>query len=336
MNIYEIAKLCNVSVATVSRVINGKEGVGQETRQKILSVISERSFQPKIKRTSKDTIAIFVSVSRDNPLSNPFVMKVVEGACDIIFEREFNFTIIPLSRVPRSKEDFKRFCMKHQIGAGIFLTLTKSDRYIIDLADIIPIVTIGSNFYTDKITSVRADNRKGACEMTRYLVSQGHRRILYCVADLSFQDHEDRYLGYRDALQEAGIEFDPIWLLEYDYGNYSDSEIGLMLDMTLENEARRPTAIFCCDDQEAFRIAALLSARGLEIPKDISLAGFDDYDHTRHFYPRLTTVRQPLLEEGRIAARLLCDQLASDGPVKTNELVLETRLIIRKSVSPIH
>lgn len=337
MNIYDMAKICGVSVASISRVINGKEGVGDERRKMIQDKLDEIGFIPKIAVSTFDTIAVIVAFEDDNPFSNSYIYEIIKGLSDVIFHRQKTFTIFSTLYIPLNKDEFRVFCNKHQIGGVIFLALRRDQKNIDDLASIIPTVALGSPYPSFKnITFINADNFEGAYSLTKYLISLGHNKISFAVPSLdSFEDHSQRFLGYKKALQDHGIPYNTRHLIEYDYTNYSNNDIGTMLTSMLTDKNISPTAIFCCDDQEAYRIFNILTSLGYKIPEDISIAGFDDYEMSSHFNPPLTTVKQPLIEEGRLAGNILCDAIEKRVLLRHELFTLPTELIIRKSVTNI-
>lgn len=338
MNIYDIASACGVSVASISRVINGKEGVGEETRKMIQQKLDELGFVPKTTVSSFDTIAVIVAFDEhSNPFSSSYLYEIIKGLSDVIFESKKTFAIFSALNIPTSKDQFRVFCYKHQIGGVLFLALRRDQKFVDEFASIIPVVALGAPYEQFKnITFIDTDNLEGAYQLTKYIVSMGHRNILFAVPSLDlFEDHYQRFLGYKKALLDSGIPYNTKLLLEYDYTNYSDSDIGSILTRILSEKGIVPTAIFCCDDQEVYRISKILRALGYSIPDDISIVGFDDYEMSANFDPPLTTVKQPLIEEGQLAGRLLCDVIDKQSMLKSECYTLPTKTIIRSSVKRI-
>jgi DNA-binding LacI/PurR family transcriptional regulator len=335
VNIYDIAQACGVSVASISRVINGKEGVGEETRKMIQQKLDELGFVPKTTVSSFDTIAVIVTFDeQSNPFNSSYLYEVIKGLSDVIFQRKKTFSIFSMLNIPMQKDTFRVFCYKHQIGGVLFLALRPDQTFADEIASTLPVVALGNPCGTfHNITFVSADNFNGASELTRYMIAMGHHHIIFAGPSLDlFEDHRQRFLGYKKALQDAGIPFNTRLLIEYDYTNYSDSDIGNILDRVLTDTTLAPTAIFCCDDQEVYRISKILRGLGYALPDRVSIVGFDDYELSAHFDPPLTTVKQPLIEQGRLAGRLLCDAIDKNADLVPESLVLPTRLVVRSSV----
>jgi len=157
------------------------------------------------------------------------------------------------------------------------------------------------------------DNRMGAYEATHHLISLGHRRIAHIQGPLKYQVSHDRYQGYCDALNEAGISLDPALVLE---GNFMPptgrSCANAFFDLPAE---KRPTAIFAGSDYMAYGAIAAAEQRGLRVPRDVAVVGFDDNPSSAHMEPALTTVRQPFYEMGRRASELLLALVDTPRPV---------------------
>jgi LacI family transcriptional regulator len=189
-----------------------------------------------------------------------------------------------------------------------------------------PYVLIDQLDENNQSTSVDSTNYQGAYEATRYLIEQGHQRIGFITGFMAINSARERLLGYKKALQDANIKFDGRLVIEGDFhpsGGYKAAEKLLGL-------SSRPTAIFASNDLSAFGAMEAVRQVGLEIPKDISILGFDDIPQASSMYPKLTTVRQPLFDMGQLAVKLLLEQIKSPE-IKAKQVTLKTQLIIRDS-----
>ena len=332
MNIYKIAQNAGVSVTTVSRVINGKEGVGEETRKKILDIVAQNNFQPRIAKNTFDTIGIFFRSDMPTPISSPYMIKVLDGISNELFNYGYDVMLIPVQKIPKDKDAFKIYCTKRRITGGIFVNLKVDDAYITNYEDVIPIVVVGSQVNSDKIVAVRADNKKGGYEAVKHLIDMGHRNIAFLAPILNVQDHCDRFLGYEQALDQEGISVNRDFVIEYI--KYSETGLQMIIDNLFKSSNERCTAAFVCDDVEVIRISSILERIGLSIPNDVSIVGFDDYEYSEHFSPPLTTVRQPIYEVGQRAAQVLIQLINNEDRKLENSIVLDTRLVVRRSVIP--
>lgn len=332
INIYQIAKEAGVSTTTVSRVINGKDGVGNETRKRILEIIGRTNFEPRISKNKNDKIALIlgtdVNPSSVPNFSSPYISKIIEGISSVYFDYDYNIILSSLSKVPKNADKYKVFCYKNNIYASIFVNLLITDTFVKDFSKVVPTICIGSSFDSDNIVTVRSDNEKGSYEAVKYLINMGHKKIAFLVPSLLIQDHIDRKNGYVKALEEHGIAYEPDKYL-IKYMDYSQTGKRMLIEDLLSNKNDRPTAFFICDDSEVLKFLSILNGIGISIPEDLSIVGFDDYDYSEHFLPPLTTVRQPIYEMGREAALASLSFKVGD---RGEQKILSTKLITRKSV----
>jgi LacI family transcriptional regulator len=329
-SIYTIADLAGVSVATVSRVVNGKPGVGEETRKRVLKLLREHNFQPRMSRNTTNTLGVFGSFMGENPFSNPYTHRILEGVSNIAFPYGFDMMIVPLERTPKSADEFRVFCQTRGIAAGVFFLLHELENYVLDFEEILPISVIGTAFQGSHHISAKADNAAGARLAIRHLTDLGHRRIMFVEPEAGFQDHTERLNGYRQGLEEAGIEFDPALILDYEARYDKDFSSGL--ERSIASKDNPVTAIFAINDRCANRIYSEIQRLGLAIPDDISVVGFDDDEFSAHLSPPLTTVRQPVEELAERATRAVIDLAAARGG-RIDDIVLPTKFIVRKSTA---
>jgi len=229
MNIHQIAAEAGVSIATVSRVINGKKDVSQETREKILKIMQKKEFKPKVSVAPVvDNIGVFISDDKTK-ISNPYTSLVLSGIADIVFNQHLSLSLIPSVKIPREGTEFLNFCRQRRISGGVFLSSTIDDLYIKELGSYVPVVVVGNNLESENVGSVRSDNCSGAYEAVRYLINIGHKRILLVMADMHFADHKDRYEGAKKALEEFNLELNPYNILN----TYALTDVDLSPDFQL-------------------------------------------------------------------------------------------------------
>ncbi len=329
MNIREIAKDAGVSIATVSRVINGKTDVSPETRERILKIIKEKDFKPKTATFSvSDNIGIFLGNSKTE-ISNPYSSIVLSGIANAIFNRDYILNLIPSLKISKDGTEFFNFCNLRNICGGIFISTSQDDVYIKGLAKYVPIVVVGNDFKdAEEVGSVRSDNFTGAYEATKQLIKMGHKNILLVMADLNFLDHKERYEGAKKALEEAGLEMNSNNIMDSYF--FNDTDLQYKLDFIVKND--KPDAIFVAGDQEAIRVMRVLQGMGIKIPEDISIVGYDNLQLAASSNPPLTTVNQPVYDIGREAGRLLLN-MVSDKEYKPRKILLQANyLMMRESV----
>jgi DNA-binding LacI/PurR family transcriptional regulator len=212
---------------------------------------------------------------------------------------------------------------------GILVTASRVGAlYLPLLAEMkVPIVLINNQHPGAFGFNVTIDNQHGARQAVAHLVALGHRRIAYIGDRCGFQSDTERFAGYRQALDAAGIAFDPA-LVAYGDGGPESGEAAMQQLLAL---AAVPTAVFCYNDMEAFGALRAVRSRGLCVPADISLVGFDDLYLASYIDPPLTTVHQPKHEMGREAAATLLELLAGGKPAS---IVKPCELIVRQSTAP--
>ncbi|MEN6313667.1 MAG: LacI family DNA-binding transcriptional regulator [Clostridiaceae bacterium] len=329
MNIYKIAELAGVSVATVSKVINGRDEISEDTRRKVFEIIESNNFKPKVSATVMDTLAVFFPAGRETHLSNPYFSSILFGVGDIAYDYDFGITIINTGRLPKKPGEFLKFCRQRKISGGIFALLTVDDNYVAGLAEKFPVVSISQKFEGYPVGCVQADNFTGGYEAVKYLIDCGHKKIMFINPSIKYLDHIMRNDGGEKALQEAGLSKYPE---EIQYSlTLSDTDLGYSLDKAFADR-ERPTALFIASDQEALRIMRILQEKGVKIPEDISIVGFDDLSFAENINPPLTTVRQPIYDVGREACRMLINMMQKSGTQEVADMTLKTKLMIRKSV----
>lgn len=293
----EVADLAGVAPMTVSRVINNPDAVKEKTRIKVEAAMKELRYTPNIAAKSLATnrcgvIDVFIPESID--LSNPFVMHFIAGISSILSEHYYSFLILR----NRNRE--------HQCDGYIVTGLLKNE--IQEFAQFAkdrnrPVVLFG---HTDiqEVDCLDVDNVAGAKVAVSHLIRQGHRKIAM-VNVLEDKDYTvDRLEGYKQALQESGIEFDPNLVLYTP--NHVDGGEAAAEELLKQNNV---TAVFCATDTIAIGVASKLRNMGYSIPDDISLVGFDGLGHQLLANPAITTIKQPVYELGAMLANTLLDRL---------------------------
>jgi DNA-binding LacI/PurR family transcriptional regulator len=330
MNIHEIAEEAGVSIATVSRVINGKKDVSQDTRTKVMEIMQRRNFMPKFTTSaSVEYIGVFVSSNKKHiHTHSAYTSLMLDGIFEAAFGRQICVAVVSSTSIPKDNSEFLHFCKQRRISGGIFLTSTQDETYIKELGKQMPLVLVGNNLGSESIGSVRSDNLSGSYEAVRYLIACGHKKILLVMADSSYIDHRERLEGAVKALDEAGMELNP-----YNIRNtsiLSDADLAYSLGFAIENSA--PDAIFVGGDHDAIRVLRILKEKGIKVPDDISVVGYDNLPVTASSQPPLTTVNQPIYKIGMEATNMLLEMIANKRNKPRNILLMENDLIIRESV----
>jgi LacI family transcriptional regulator len=307
--IYEVSKLAGVSLATVSRVINNSGRVSEGTRRKVVNAMDELGYRP-------NSIAQALASSRSNcvgvlvsELHGPFygamlstIERTLRGAGKLAI-----FTA-GHSDAAREKEGMQ-FLMGRNCDAMILHVEALSDEYLRECREsMIPFVVVNRDVAGMSDRCISLNNERGGYLATRLLLQLGHRRIAYVSGPLAWSDARERLEGHNRALAEQGIEPDPALLFE---GDYQESGGCRALQTLLDKEVQF-TAVVCANDEMAAGAMDVARDRGLDIPGDLSIVGFDNAPLSRHLHPKLSTVDYPIVDMSRMAAHWVLNHVYGD------------------------
>jgi LacI family transcriptional regulator len=340
--IEDIARLANVSRGTVSRVLNRRPDVDPETRARVLRIIEEQGYAPSLAASGlaggrSRLIGALVPV-----FTWPFLADLVRGITDILKPTPYELVLYTFDDedLTRDRRDVVNRLLATHLTAGL-LAIYPGSLFSEQLTELysqgVPVVIIDDQ--RAQVTPwVRANDAEGAYAATRHLLQLGHRRIAHIQGPSEYLVSHDRYQGYLRALEEAGIIPDPRLVLEGDFLPQSGYSRAMRL-FDLEPEVR-PTAVFAAADQMAYGVMRAAEERGIAIPREFALVGYDDDAPSAHVLPPLTTVHQPSYEMGQEGVKLLLTLLATApeyeralpvAQAAPARLVLPARLVIRAS-----
>jgi len=319
-----VAAACGVSPSTVSRILNGTAIVSPEKREAVDRAIAELGFIPNpIARGLAGGRTLSVGVVTQ-AIDSPFYGVALRGIEEELSQAGYS----PLFVSGHWNAEEERRCIEvlrsRRVDGMIILTGRLSDDALRNLAKTMPVVITGRTLTAPGLYALDFNNFEGARLATHHLLSLGHRKIAFISGDPIHPDAAERLRGYRAALEAAGVRYKPALVMP---GKYFE-ESGLMAVERLIDSREPFTAIFSANDQMAFGAALALHRRGLRVPDDISLVGFDDLAGAEHSIPPLTTIHQAAHELGRLAAVSLLQLLAGQTPTGT---LPEPRLIARAS-----
>ncbi|WP_329140260.1 LacI family transcriptional regulator [Streptomyces sp. NBC_01476] len=332
LTIRDIAQLSGLSKSTVSLVLNDSPKVDPETRRRVVEVMRRHNYVPNFAATALakgDTGLIGMIVPG---LTWRLMANINYGVATVVENSKYEIVLFT-STNERDYDGVVDRILSSGLSAGL-LVVTHDQQPLDRLAELhrggLPIVLIDTLGADNELPSVGADNYAGGLAAGRHLTEFGHRRIAGILGPTDDPYVQQRLRGLRDALTAAGVRPDPA--LEAETG----FEQRLIRERTRELMAlppgRRPTAIFAFQDSAAFTVLDELAECGLRVPEDVSVVGFDDIDAASNVRPALTTVRQPFIEMGRRAARLLLASLdPTEDATAEQHLVLPTELIVRDS-----
>ncbi|MGI5149377.1 LacI family DNA-binding transcriptional regulator [Plantactinospora sp. CA-294935] len=319
VHIATIAELAGVSPPTVSKVLNGRSGVGEQTRQRVEALLQEHGYRrPSVSRATPALEVVFGS------MVGSIAIEILRGVQQVAIERDCSVSFTDIRPHDRWLEPLLLRQPTGVIAVCPLLTgqhaeLAASGVPMLALDPVggLPVPAVGSN------------NWSGALTATRHLLELGHRRIAVITGAVEYLSARARLDGFRAALDHAGILFDENLerrgVFTFDGGRKPAQELLALPE--------RPTAIVCGDDLQAMSVYEAARQAGLRIPDDLSVVGFDDIDLAAWLAPPLTTVRQPFAEMGVTAARLVLE-LADGKILEQDRYELGTTLVVRASTAP--
>ena len=324
--IKDVAKMANVSVATVSRVLNNSDSVTDKTREKVLHAIQELNYQPNLlgrnlRRSETRMILILLPT-----ISNTFYSKVVKGMEDTGHRNGYN-VMICTTNSEKQREEIYLNILKNKLADGVIFLAPEIDaQELSKIGKSFPVVQCCEYKENADVPSVSIDNEAAAYHAVQYLISSGHRRIGMISSNSTFISTVHRENGYKKAIQEAGIEWNPNLIV---YGNYGFRS-GLNKTRQLLDMEDRPTAIFAISDMMAIGAIRAAQEKGLRVPDDVAVIGFDNVSFLSMIVPKLTTIAQPQYEMGAAAMDILLQRIKNET-VQVQHIRMGYELIVRDS-----
>jgi beta-xylosidase len=322
-----IAAEAGVSLPTVSKVVNGRPDVAPGTRARVEQLLDQHNYARSGQRRNRRFGLVDLVF---NGLDSPWAVEILRGVEEWGALHETAVAVSAVRHGDARPASWTSALTSHQTDGVILVTSELTDLQLRQLHSAgIPLVVIDpANTPPQEIPSVGATNWAGGLAATEHLLSLGHRRIGAITGPVEVLCSLARLDGYRSALERAGVAFDPALVR---YGDF-EHEGGFARAVELLALPDLPTAIFAGSDQQGFGVYEAARRRGLRIPEDLSVVGFDDLPVARWASPPLTTVRQPLAEMGSAAAQML-GELIEGLPLRSIRMELSTELIVRESTA---
>jgi LacI family transcriptional regulator len=325
--IYDVARLAGVSTATVSRALNGTGQIAPATRSAIDAAVAQLGYRPNtIARSlvtkSTQTIALLLP-----DIVNPFYAELVAGIQDEVLAEGHTMLLCTTEGDPEREERYLTLLRAKQVDGALVDGLVLPPHRVANFVrEGFPIVCLDRDVDSDAIPLVQVDNREGARLATQHLLELGHRRIGHVSGAAGLRISDERVAGYREAHHAVGIEPDPRHVVRGSFTEAGGRAAGRAL---LDHGV---TAIFAANDLSALGVINALTGRGLRVPDDVSVVGFDDVRLAAYTSPPLTTVHQPAREIAERATRALW-MLRDGGRVDELVQLLEPRLVVRASTA---
>jgi LacI family transcriptional regulator len=324
VTIRDVAARAGVSVATVSKVINGRYGVAASTNARVQAVIEDLGYQASLVAQSlrnhrTNVIGILVADLE------PFSTELLKGAADAIRGSGYELVIYSAGGHAGDRPGWERRYLSRLSGTlidgAILVTPT-----VVDVNYGAPIVAIDPHTGQSGLPTIDSDNLRGGQLATEHLLSLGHRRIALLTGRPDLQSAQLRERGYRHALHAAGVPADETLIGAGDY----DPHVSAATTRQLLATPRPPTALFAANDTSAIAAITVAHDLGLRIPEDLSVVGFDNIPESALTTPPLTTINQPIRQMGEQSIHLLLQLIRGETPTTTH-ITLATNLVIRQS-----
>jgi LacI family transcriptional regulator, galactose operon repressor len=330
VTIHDVARHAGVSAMTVSRVINQRPRVSVDTRKRVQASIAELGYVPnRLARglIQRKTGAFGVIVP---DVANPFFTLVVRGVEQVAWRAAFHVILCDTQGDLERERGYLEDMVAFQVDGVLIAPVGDSSRPQLRLLtrNNVPFVLIDRSITGFDGDLVQGDSVAGARQLVDHLIGLGHRRIGMITETTDVSTARDRLRGYREALESAGVEFDPDLVVE---SSAIDPGVACNATLRLLTLPDAPTAIFAVNNIAVVGVVEAARQRNLEIPRDLALVCFDDIEHVSRLYPFLTVMAQPAETFGTIATQLLIDRLAGRVGQRRRIVVLPADFVVRKS-----
>jgi len=334
VTINDVARKARISKSTVSQYLNGRyEFMSLETQQRIRHIIEELEYRPNalarsLKKKKTNTIAAVVS-----SILNPFMTNTIRGAEDYCKESGFNLILCNSDDDPKQELEYIHTLAAKQIDGMIISTTGRNNVALGELnRKGTPVVLFSRQIPELGVDAVTVNNRQGVEMGIRHLIAQGHRQIVFFVLpyrETPVTPRRERAQAYSDLMVECGLPVRTDWLVET---SNEEAVLSERLDRLLEGPGLKPTAVFGANDLMTMSLVRLLANRGIKVPGDMAVMGFDDWEWAPYLNPPITVVAQPCYEMGRRATERLVQRIQKKlGDVSPTVEYYEPELIIRRS-----
>lgn len=328
LNIREIAKKAGVSVATVSRVLNHPESVAPKTRTKIEKIIQEEEYTPNwlargLNFNKTGIIGLMIPHILD-----PVYMEIAKGVEDVAHMKGYVTFMCNVEEDLQKEKAYLESMVKRRVDGIILISSGLEEKSLQQrIGNKTPVVLIGNSKRNSGINTVSVDYKIAAAQVVSHLVSIGHKRIAILYGNNPGRDNQEKLDGYMGVLEEAGLSLRE----EYTASVENSIEGGYLGAKKMAELTEPPEAIFATSDRIAFGAMDAIKDKDIRIPEEIAVVGFDNERLSNLVEPKLTTVDVPLHKMGVYGARLLFDIVEGEAEQGSRNILLQTKLKIRKS-----
>lgn len=328
ITIGDISKHLNLSISTVSKALNGYPDVSEQTRSLVIQKAREMGYEPSasarnLRRGRTDKIGLLINHSLS--YISEYLAEVIAGAAYCAEQNGMNITLY--TSTVHHPDGLLRICRSGEIDGALLLWANPDEDMLQQLDDEnMPYVLFGRRVSYPDASFVAPDNYDGAYKLTQHLIEQGHTRIGFMARTLHGLTHEDRFNGYCQALKDANIHGDPSLIVDTVIEPDSGYKAALKL-LALDNP---PTAIFAFYDLMAVDALRALHDKGISVPDDVAIVGYDGLFSSLITTPQITTVKQPLEDMGREAIKLLLNRIENPD-MPPDRITYPVKMFVRGS-----
>jgi len=329
--ISDVAKEANVSVATVSRVLNNKDTVKKETQDRVFEAIEKLNFQPNLLarnfRRSESRVILIITPN----ITNPYYAHILTGIGETASLLGYSALIFNTGGSLDKEKEGMEMLRKRRADGAILLASSIESPHLLEYSGMYPMVQCSEYDRESDLPRVNIDNYKAAKEVMEYLIGLGHKKIATISSKNNYVSTAQRLEAYLKTMEGHGLNVPKSYIAyaDSDYSFKSGKKAALKL-LSLGN---RPTAIFCISDTLALGSISAAMEMGIIIPEDLTVTGFDDVDDTTMFHPYITTIQQPCYKLGVSSMKLLYDQMMKKEK-KNSKITLRHQFVIRESSAP--
>lgn len=324
VTIQDVAKAAEVSVSTVSRVLNAKVDVAEDTQERVLAVIDELGYTSNLAARSMRSRKNYLLGLVVPDIGFPYSIEIMKGVDQAIAESEFDLLLYTTGGVHKpgtaTREHHYVSLLNNSLTDGVLIVASSASEFTTNA----PLVAVDPHNLNPNYPSVQGTNYQGALEAMKYLLDLGHKRVGFIGGRTEIMSSGRRLKGYRDALTQAGIEINETLIVPGDFSTPTGYERALQL-LSLDNP---PTAIFASNDQSAIGVFQAADEKGVQISDDLSVIGFDNISEAE--YLGLTTVDQSLSKMGYVATQMLI-KLVNGENLDAQVYKMPTKMVIRSS-----
>ncbi|MCV9888603.1 LacI family DNA-binding transcriptional regulator [Metabacillus halosaccharovorans] len=326
MKMSDVAKLANVSPATVSRVLSNPDLVSKETREKVMEVINKVNYKPHIvarQFRTKETKIILVVVP---DITSAFFSKVLRGIEHVAVQNGYQVILGDTENDTEREQEYINLLLQKQADGMVLLTARQDKAQLEEIAEHFPMVLACEYMDGLNVPTVSIDNISSARKATEHLIQQGHTKIAHITGPINVILSRDRLRGFQQAMMSHDLEIDSAYIQEGDFTFESGYHQMLKL-LALETP---PSAVFVFNDEMAMGVIKAVKDSHLSIPEDVAVVGFDNIKMSSVIEPNLTTINQPKYEIGKKAMELLL-KLINGESLQKKKFVMKDELIVRES-----